>query len=180
MPPSFLSLIWQRWYPDNTAESRVESTFRSKATTARQLSQRTTSGTEKFFGIFHTIRVHKFLQITTEVFVHHIAQIGLVCFKQCTQFLQRKRGVKKYLTYLKLVQYTFLYILQSTLRMSVSFPANSSFHCRSAALKSKVFCRSEVAVVRLRLRNRYSICFMLFSFNYTASKTRYIPYIKRS
>lgn len=74
----------------------------------------------------------------------------------------------------------YLYILQSTLRMSVSFPANSSFHCRSAALKSKVFCRSEVAVVRLRLRNRYSICFMLFSFNYTASKTRYIPYIKRS
>ena len=110
MPPSFLSLIWQRWYPDNTAESRVESTFRSKTTTARQLSQRTTSGTEKFFGIFHTIRVHKFLQITTEVFVHHIAQIGLVCFKQCTQFLQRKRGVKKYLTYLKLVQYTFIYI----------------------------------------------------------------------
>ena len=73
-----------------------------------------------------------------------------------------------------------LYILQSTLRMSVSFPANSSFHCRSTALKSKVFCRSEVAVVRLRLRNRYSICFMLFSFNYTVSKTRYIPYIKRS
>ena len=109
MPPSFLGLIWQRWYPDNTAESRVESTFRSKATTARQLSQRTTSGTEKFFGIFHTIRVHKFLQITTEVFVHYIAQIGLVCFKQCTQFLQRKRNVKKYLTYLKLVQYSFIY-----------------------------------------------------------------------
>ena len=71
-----------------------------------------------------------------------------------------------------------LYILQSTLRMSVSFPANSSFHCRSAALKSKVFCRSEVAVVRLRLRNRYSICFMLFSF-FLFSRSQYIGYVTR-
>ena len=159
MPPSFLSLIWQRWYPDNTAESRVESTFRSKATTARQLSQRTTSGTEKFFGIFHTIRVHKFLQITTEVFVHHIAQIGLVCFKQCTQFLQRKRGVKKYLTYLKLVQYTFIYI---TIHL-----ANVCF------LSGKL-------LFPLPLGSLEKQSFMLFSFNYTVSKTRYIPYIKRS
>ena len=39
-----------------------------------------------------------------------ITQVGLVRFKQFTQFFQRKRGVKEYLTYLKLVQYTFIYI----------------------------------------------------------------------
>ena len=72
-----------------------------------------------------------------------------------------------------------LYIRQSTLRIFASLPTNSSSQCRWAALKSKFFCRSETALLRLRLRNRYSICFMLFSFNYTASKTRYIPYIKK-
>src|SRR5699024_3822274 len=59
---------------------------------------------------FHAIAVHKFLQVATKILIHYITQVGLVRFKQFTQFFQRKRGVKEYLTYLKLVQYTFIYI----------------------------------------------------------------------
>lgn len=65
-------------------------------------------------------------------------------------------------------------LVQSTLRIFASLPTNSSSQCRWAALKSKFFCRSETALLRLRLRNRYSICSMLISFILIASKTYFI------
>ena len=64
-------------------------------------------------GILYQLEIRQvFLDtsLSLKILIHYITQVGLVRFKQCTQFLQRKRGVKKYLTYLKLVQYTFIYI----------------------------------------------------------------------
>ena len=108
--PPFSRLVQQRRYPHNTTESRIESTLRRKTTTTGKFIQCTTVGTKKLLGIFHTVTIHKLLQIAPKVLVHYITQVSLVCLKQVAQLFQGKRGIQKYLTYLKLVQYTFIYM----------------------------------------------------------------------
>ena len=98
------SYIFHRSISRHFLKSTVERTFWGESTSFRNILHQTLSVSQQLLGVFDPVAVYQLFQVTSEIPVHHIGHIGLVCSDKSTQLIQWEWGIQEHHPYLHLIE----------------------------------------------------------------------------